>query len=83
MLLGEILVRRKFISFQQLEKGLIEQKTKQQKLGAILLNLGFISYDELKVSLKEQYWRTNGYWVIGAIDRPINYQFNSLEKVSA
>jgi hypothetical protein len=83
MLLGEILIRKKLITCQQLEKALIKQKTHKQKLGAILLNLGFISHDELKGSLKEQYWRRNGYWVIGAIDRPINYQFNCLEQVSA
>jgi hypothetical protein len=83
MLLGEILIRKKLITCQQLEKALIEQKTNKQKLGAILLNLGFISNADLKESLKEQYWRRNGYWVIGAIDRPINYKFNSLEQVSA
>ena len=83
MLLGEILVQRKLLNCQQLEKAIIEQKTHQQQLGETLIKLGLISDNELKGALKEQYWRRNGYWVIGAIDKPLNYDFKNLEKIIA
>ena len=82
MLLGEILIRNNLITFPQLNTALNKQKIKKKKLGQLLLDLGLISTDNLHKALKEQYWRRNGYWVIEAIDKPINYQYH-LEKTLA
>ncbi len=71
MLLGEILIRKKLISFQQLNSILTRQQKNKKKLGEFLLDLALISAEELEKALQEQYWRKQGYWVIGAIDRSI------------
>ena len=68
MLLGEILIRKKLLTSNQLNSILTQQNKTQKKLGEFLLDLGLISAEELKKALQEQYWRRNGYWVIGAID---------------
>lgn len=68
MLLGEILIRKKLISRGQLNSILIQQQKTKKKLGELLLELGLISTEEREKALQEQYWRKNGYWVIGAID---------------
>ncbi len=67
-LLGEILIRKNLITSEQLISILIQQKTVKKKLGELLLDLGLISTQQLEKALQEQYWRQNGYWVIGAID---------------
>lgn len=64
MPLGEILLRRKTISPEQLEQILAEQHENPKHLGTLLLEHTLISQSELTSSLQEQYWRRNGYWVI-------------------
>ncbi len=76
MLLGEILIRKKIISFQQLNLILTQQQITKKKLGELLLELGLISGEELEKALQEQYWRQHGYWVIGAIDRSIKFDYS-------
>ena len=71
MLLGEILIRKKLLTSNQLNSILTQQKKNHKKLGEFLLNLELISTEELEKALQEQYWRNNGYWVIEAIDRSI------------
>lgn len=70
MLLGEILIRKNWISWQQLDYVLIQQQKKPKKLGELLLESRSISAEKLERALQEQYCRRNGYWLIGAIDRP-------------
>ena len=72
MLLGEILIQKNLFSYQQLNSVLTQQQKNNKKLGELLLDLKLISVQELEKALQEQYWRQNGYWVIGNIYRPIN-----------
>ena len=71
MLLGEILIRKNLITCQQLSSILTQQEKNRKKVGELLLDLRLIAAEELEKALQEQYWRRNGYWVIGAIDRAI------------
>ncbi|PSF38915.1 hypothetical protein C7H19_02345 [Aphanothece hegewaldii CCALA 016] len=64
MLLGQILLRKQWISPNQLERTVYQQQKSPRKLGEIMLQEGFIAEDQLEQALKEQYWRRNGYWVI-------------------
>jgi hypothetical protein len=64
MLLGQILVKKKWISPNQLEQAIDQQSVKSQKLGEMLLQDGLIANEQLEQALKEQYWRKNGFWVI-------------------
>lgn len=65
MLLGEILVRKKLVSSTQLTQTIEKQVKKPRKIGELLIEEQLISSSELQTALKEQYWRRNGYWVIG------------------
>src|SRR5882724_3220758 len=53
--LGELLVREKLISLQQLRKAQDEQKKSGQNLGYTLARLGFISDGEITNVLSSQY----------------------------
>ena len=53
--LGELLVREKLISLQQLRKAQDEQKKSGQNLGYTLARLGFISDGEITNFLSAQY----------------------------
>ncbi|HEX2670119.1 MAG TPA: type II secretion system protein GspE, partial [Polyangiaceae bacterium] len=53
--LGELLVREKLISLQQLRKAQDEQKRSGQNLGYTLARLGFISDGEITNFLSSQY----------------------------
>lgn len=64
MLLGQILLKKKWISFNQLEVTVNQQEKTNHRLGELLLQQGFIAQEQLEQALKEQYWRRNGYWVI-------------------
>lgn len=64
MLLGQILLKKKWISPNQLERMVHQQEQSDYKLGELLLQEGFIAQDQLEQALKEQYWRRNGYWII-------------------
>lgn len=63
--LGWILVQKRWISANHLQTALLRQFHTSQKLGEILLEWALISEDQLRDALREQYWRRNGYWVIG------------------
>ena len=65
MKLGELLVQKRVISQEQLNDILAVQSFSQQKLGELLLESSLISTETLDTTLKEQYWRNNGFWVIG------------------
>lgn len=65
MKLGEILIRKKLVSQEQLEPIIIKQSQTRKRLGEILLERSLISPDDLMTALREQYWRNNGFWVIG------------------
>ena len=52
--LGDLLVKQKMISENQLQQALREQKTSGHKLGRVLVQLGFISDDELMEFLGRQ-----------------------------
>lgn len=64
MILGEILVKKKVISSDQLEEVIRLQSSYHKKIGELLMMQGFIQESELQQALKEQYWRRNGYWMI-------------------
>lgn len=64
MQLGQILLRKQLVSYQQLEQVLQEQATKQKRLGELLLEHSIISPEDLTLTLLEQQWRRQGYWVI-------------------
>lgn len=65
MQLGELLVRKNLISQEQLSQALALQEATHRKLGELLIERSLISADSLTTVLREQYWRNNGYWVIG------------------
>lgn len=53
--IGEILIRKKLISFEQLEEALREQKVTKEFTGIILIRKGYISNLLLHKALAEQY----------------------------
>ncbi|WP_316432953.1 hypothetical protein [Leptolyngbya sp. NK1-12] len=63
--LGWILIRHRWISAAQLHTTLTQQPSSSKKLGELLLEKSLISENQLNQALQEQYWRRNGYWVIG------------------
>jgi hypothetical protein len=65
MKIGEILIRKKLVSPNQLDRAIGKQEQTRQKLGEVLVDDCLISLDDLDMALKEQYWRKNGFWVIG------------------
>jgi type IV pilus assembly protein PilB len=52
---GRLLVSKKIITEQQLQKALVEQKSSGDRLGSILTKLGFIKEDTLLSFLSNQY----------------------------
>lgn len=64
MLLGQILLKKQWISPNQLERTINRQGKGDCRLGEILIQQGIIGQEQLEQALKEQYWRRNGYWVI-------------------
>jgi len=53
--LGEILISKKLISFEQLQNVIEEQKNSILSLGELLVNKGFVTESELIEGLAEQY----------------------------
>ncbi|MDO3376782.1 type IV-A pilus assembly ATPase PilB [Geoalkalibacter halelectricus] len=53
--LGELLVRNKLITSEQLEKAVADQKSQGGRLGASLIKLGFLHDEELAAFLSKQY----------------------------
>ncbi|WP_287297623.1 hypothetical protein [Moorena sp. SIO2C4] len=64
MQLGKILIRKRIISTNQLNKALEIQSLTGIKLGEILVTKGLIESQDLEQALLEQYWRINWFWVI-------------------
>lgn len=64
MQLGQILLKKKWISSGQLEEALNLQSSKSCKLGEVLLQKGVIMNEQLDFALQEQHWRRKGFWVI-------------------
>jgi nucleoside-diphosphate-sugar epimerase len=54
MRLGEILMRRRFISADDLERALEIQKERGEKIGKILIDLGFVAARDVVSALAEQ-----------------------------
>ena len=65
MKLGEILLNKKLLTPEQLDSLLPQQPETGKKLGELLREQQWISSEDLERALQEQYWRRNGYWVIG------------------
>lgn len=63
--LGKILLRKGFITPSQLENALQAQQERPFRLGELLLQQGWLTEEQLKQALQEQYWRKEGFWVIG------------------
>jgi len=53
--LGSLLVNKKIITEQQLQKALAEQKTSGERLGSVLIKLGFVKEDTLLSFLSSHY----------------------------
>ena len=53
--LGELLVNKKLITDDQLNKGIAEQKKNGGKIGTILIKMGFVNENNLLHFLSEQY----------------------------
>jgi hypothetical protein len=64
MKIGEILVRKKLVSSQQLDSLLVVQNFVAQPLGELLVNEGLVTREQVQNALDEQYWRKKGFWVI-------------------
>lgn len=64
MKIGEILLRKKLLSSQQLSNLLTEQQSKSRKLGELLIERGIVSETDLIAGLQEQKWRREGFWII-------------------
>src|SRR3989338_2426501 len=66
-LLGEILVKKKKITAQQLEEALQFQRKKKQLIGEILVNLGYVEEQDIVVALIMQcglpYFAINKYTI--------------------
>jgi hypothetical protein len=63
-LLGQILLRKRYITPTQLETALAHQKNCPLKLGELLIQQGFLHSSQLEEALREQTWRQKGLWVI-------------------
>jgi len=53
--LGDLLVRKKVITPEQLEKALEEQKNSGERLGSVLTKLGLVQESELLTFMSNQY----------------------------
>jgi hypothetical protein len=66
MQLGQILLRKNWISSEHLETVLQLQAQSQVpiRLGELLVQQGFLTSSQLAEALLEQHWRKSGFWVI-------------------
>ena len=75
MKLGQILLRKQWLSAAELSQAVTKQHSTNQRLGEVLVEAGLISPQQLTIALKEQYWRNNGFWVISDGDiSPQNFR---------
>jgi len=58
--LGELVLDRGFVTREQLEDALLEQRTSHQRLGAILVAHGAVSPHDLTAALQAQVWEATG-----------------------
>ena len=70
MKLGQILLRKQWISAAELSQAVTKQRLTNQRLGEVLVEAGLISSQQLNIALKDQYWRNNGFWVISDENLP-------------
>lgn len=64
IMLGEVLLKHNYISKEQLEKALKQQRQTFQPLGEILIHEGWVTDQEMELALREQHWRRNGFWFL-------------------
>ncbi|WP_040655670.1 hypothetical protein [Rubidibacter lacunae] len=64
MKLGQILLRRKVLTAEQLQDLIEQQSRTRLHLGALAIANGYISSTDLQHALCEQHWRDHGSWVI-------------------
>lgn len=64
IMLGNVLIQKKLITWKQLHRVLPKHSETKRCLGQLLVEAGYISGGQLESALEEQYWRQNGYWVI-------------------
>lgn len=64
MKLGQILIKKRLISPQDLHQTVQLQSQFTFPLGVLLQQQGLISDHDLHQALQEQTWRRKGYWVI-------------------
>jgi hypothetical protein len=64
MKLGQILIKKRLISPQDLQQTVQRQSQSTFPLGVLLQQQGLITNDDLHRALQEQTWRRKGYWVI-------------------
>jgi murein DD-endopeptidase MepM/ murein hydrolase activator NlpD len=55
--IGEVLLKKKLISSEELEAALLYQKETGKKLGNILIERGVITNSQLEAALNRQYWQ--------------------------
>ena len=58
--LGEFVLDRGFVTTEQLEDALLEQRTSRKRLGAILVAHGAVSPQDLTAALQAQVWEATG-----------------------
>lgn len=65
MRLGEILLRRQWISVDQLRSALQRQhENPHRRLGELLIEQGLLTLPQLEAAIQEQHWRRNGFWFL-------------------
>lgn len=62
--LGQILLRKRWITSQQLEEAISLQAYYHLRLGELLIRQGILGPPQLEEALQEQMWRKKGFWVI-------------------
>ena len=77
MLLGELLIKKKLITPEQLEMALAEQKITSDFLGVILMNKKYIREEDLMEALSEQFNIPFVELRLNAIDWNAALRFNS------
>ena len=62
--LGQILLRKRWLTSQELLEALELQSSYRLLLGEILVRSGRINPGQLETALQEQKWRVRGFWLI-------------------
>ena len=64
MPVGQILLRKRWLTSQQLATALELQSSYRLLLGEVLLRCGYVKSHQIEKALQEQKWRGQGFWVI-------------------